>query len=196
LLPTYLINKEAIYNYFLAKGQGKNIFSPLPFPLNPWNFMSSKQTPDHISSLLGEMISRRNWQERFELHDVFNFWEKAVSADIAKQARPVKFRGKVLWVEVSDSVWMQQLQFLKMGLLEKINREFKSVQVEDIRFQLRLPDREAPPPIRPPQRQAGPPPTGEAARQFQEELAQIADPELQAAMIRCWRTLFPYKDDR
>ncbi len=158
--------------------------------------MSRKHTPDHISSLLGDMINRRKWQDRFELHEVFNFWQKAVGQEIAKHASPTKFRGKVLWIEVSDSIWMQQLQFLKITLLEKVNKEFKSVAVEDIRFQLKLPGQEVAEVARPPVRQAGAAPTAEDAQQFQQNLDNISDPELKAAMLRCWRTLFPYQHER
>lgn len=155
--------------------------------------MSRRHKPDHISALLGEMIERRHWQDRFELHEVFSFWEKAVGKDIAKHARPAKFRGKVLWLDVSDSIWMQQLQFLKTTLLRTINKQFDTVEVEDIRFQLKLPhsEREAEPRI--PLRQAGPGPTPDAARHFQDSLDAIEDPELKEAMLRCWRTLYPFK---
>ncbi len=185
---------EAMYNYFLAKGQGKNIFSSSCQPFSDDFLMSRRHKPDHISSLLGEMVERRHWQERFELHEVFTFWEKAVGKDIARHARPAKFRGKVLWLDVSDSIWMQQLQFLKTTLLAKINSQFDSVEVEDIRFQLQLPKQEESVEPRVPLRQPGPGPTGEDARRFQESLAEIDDPELREAMLRCWRTLFPYKE--
>ncbi len=158
--------------------------------------MSRKHRPDHISALLGDMIQRRHWQDRFELHEVFNFWNKAVGKEIASHATPAKFRGKVLWVDVSDSIWMQQLQFLKTTLLDKINKGFKSVEVEDIRFQLKLPGQDESEPARPPARQAGTPPSADEARQFQENLENIDDPDLKEAMLRCWYTLFPYMDGR
>lgn len=158
--------------------------------------MRSKHAPNHISSLLGEMIQNRHWQDRFELHEVFNFWEKAVGKDIAKHATPAKFRGKVLWIEVSDSIWMQQLQFLKITLLTKVNKEFDSVAVEDIRFQLKLPSREAAEVARPPSRRPGAAPTVEDAQRFEQNLEEIEDSDLKQAMLRCWRTLFPYQGQR
>ena len=156
--------------------------------------MSRKHQPDHISALLGEMITRRKWQDRFELHEVFDFWEKSVGKEIAKHATPSKFRGKVLWVDVSDSIWMQQLQFLKTTLIDKINKEFDSVQVDDIRFQLQLPSDQPPKKETPPLRQVGPQPQAGDLTKFEEFLGDVDDPELKVAMLRCWRTLFPYKD--
>ncbi|MEN8258677.1 MAG: DUF721 domain-containing protein [Thermodesulfobacteriota bacterium] len=156
--------------------------------------MSRKHTPDHISSLLGEMITRRHWQDRFELHEVFDFWEKAVGKEIASHATPAKYRGKVLWVDVSDSIWMQQLQFLKTALMDKVNKEFDSVEVEDIRFQLRLPTDDTPKRESPP-RPVGPAPDAGDLTQFEEFLGDIDDPELKVAMLRCWRSLFPYQDE-
>ena len=156
--------------------------------------MSRKHKPDHISSLLGDMIKRRKWQDRFELHEVFNFWNQAVGKEISKHATPAKFRGKVLWVDVSDSIWMQQLQFLKTTLIEKVNKQFDSVEVEDIRFQLKLPDQDSHEEHRLPLRQAGSIASDDDARKFHRSLEEIDDPELQDAMIRCWRTLYPYQD--
>lgn len=156
--------------------------------------MSRKHTPDHISSVLGKMITRRHWQDRFELHEVFNFWKKAVGKEIAEHASPAKFRGKVLWIEVSDSIWMQQLQFLKIALIAKVNKEFKSVEVEDIRFQLIVPSDQPQKTSSPPPRPAGPPPDASDLSQFNASLADIDDPELKAAMIRCWQSLFPYQE--
>ncbi len=139
------------------------------------------------------MITRRKWQDRFELHEVFDFWEKAVGKEIASHATPSKFRGKVLWVDVSDSIWMQQLQFLKTMLLEKINKQFEAVEVEDIRFQLLLPN-DSLPKTTPPPRPAGPLPDEGDLTQFEEFLGDVDDPELKVAMLRCWRILFPYKE--
>ncbi len=70
------------------------------------------------------------------MHTVFDFWNEVVGREIAEKTRPQLIRGKVLWVNVSDSVWMQQLHFQKMMLLEKINERLGTDSIEDIRFHL------------------------------------------------------------
>lgn len=70
------------------------------------------------------------------LHAVFRFWDETVGKEVAQHAQPHVIRGTVLWVKVSDSIWMQQLHLQKSILLEKINRRLKNDTLSDMRFQL------------------------------------------------------------
>ena len=98
--------------------------------------MSDKGKLTDIATLLSGIIKDRDWQKILNRHRVFEFWDKAVGKDIAAHARPKFIRGLVLWVDVSDSVWMQQLHLQKNYLLEAINKRLGEDQLEDIRFQL------------------------------------------------------------
>ncbi|MCK5323317.1 MAG: DUF721 domain-containing protein, partial [Desulfobulbaceae bacterium] len=69
--------------------------------------MSNTDKPTQISALLAEIIRKRNWHRRIGLHQVFDFWGEIVEKDAAALSRPFLIRGTVLWVNVSDSAWMQ-----------------------------------------------------------------------------------------
>ena len=92
--------------------------------------------PVSISRLLADVCEHKKWRTRLELHRVFEFWDDVVGREIAAVARPALIRGHVLWVKVTDSVWMQQLHLQKMLLLQKINQQLGEENVADIRFQL------------------------------------------------------------
>ena len=90
--------------------------------------------PVEISRLLSTVFENRKWRSKLELHRVF--WNKTVGKEIAAVAQPYLIRGHVLWVKVRDSIWMQQLHFQKMLLLENINKQLVNEKFSDIHFQL------------------------------------------------------------
>jgi manganese/zinc/iron transport system substrate-binding protein len=59
-----------------------------------------------------------------------------VGPDISGRAQPACIRGSVLWVDVLDSIWMQQLHLQKLLLLDLINRRLDNGSISDIRFKL------------------------------------------------------------
>jgi hypothetical protein len=92
--------------------------------------------PVELSRLLSSVFENKNWRSKLELHRVFEFWNSTVGKEIAAVAQPSLIRGHVLWVKVTDSVWMQQLHLQKILLLEKINQQFQEEKISDIHFQL------------------------------------------------------------
>ena len=92
--------------------------------------------PVEISRLLSTVFENRKWRSKLELHRVFEFWNKTVGKEIDAVAQPYLIRGHVLWVKVRDSIWMQQLHFQKMLLLENINKQLVNEKFSDIHFQL------------------------------------------------------------
>ncbi|MFZ5759995.1 MAG: DUF721 domain-containing protein [Thermodesulfobacteriota bacterium] len=142
--------------------------------------------PTSIRTLLHTLIATKGWEGRVAVHQVFLLWEELVGPDIARHAQPYLIRKDILWLRVSDSVWMQQLQFLKIMLLDKINGRLPKGRLADLRFQLdsslgqeSASEDEA---ARP-----GPLAPSPAERQeFERLLGEIADREIRAAIRRCW----------
>jgi hypothetical protein len=155
--------------------------------------MTRKKQPDHIGFVLGELVGKKNWTSRFELHQVFTFWDEIVGPEVAAQAKPVKMHGTVLWVEVAESVWLQQLQYLKMAFVDSINNRFGHNGLTDIRFSLKQhrhnsADQVVDPP------QPGPAPAKEDIDRFEKMIRSIGDDALRESISRCWATWFQYKD--
>ena len=92
--------------------------------------------PVAIGRLLGAVFADKKWKSRLELHRVFEFWNAVVGREIAAVAQPSVIRGHILWVRVTEPVWMQQLHLQKTLLLEKINQHLRGEEISDIRFQL------------------------------------------------------------
>ncbi|MCB2182179.1 MAG: DUF721 domain-containing protein [Desulfobulbaceae bacterium] len=146
----------------------------------------AKPTPIH--SLLNSLIASKGWKGRVELHRVFTFWDELVGADIARRAQPYVIRKGVLWVSVSDSVWMQQLHMLKEMFLHKINKRLKKEKFTDIRFQL---DSTLGRPVVEGDSRAETPvvrsePDKQSVEEFEKLLAEIEDEQIKNAMRKCW----------
>ena len=150
--------------------------------------MSPTAKPTPLASLLGTLSQEKRWRERFGLHAVFLFWHEVVGEEIACRAQPHVIRGTVLWVEVSDPVWLQQLHLQRGLLLGEINgRLATEAKLTDIRFQLNSAlDRETVPVIEelPPEspQQLSP----DETRELDQLLAVLPDDGARATMRRFW----------
>lgn len=141
-----------------------------------------------IGKLLGTLSQDKNWRERMGMHTLFLFWDEVVGEEIACRAQPLIIRGTVLWVEVGDPVWLQQLHLQRGTLLGEVNRRLPSeTKLTDIRFQLNSALDQEPAPAE--VEEDAPPPqplTPEEARELDSLLATLADDEARLTMRRLW----------
>jgi len=143
------------------------------------------QRPEKINSLLAGLFRQSGWQDKLDLHAVFSFWDEMVGKRISEQARPSVIRGTVLWVLVSDPVWMQQLHLQKILLLEKINQRLAGQKLTDIRFKLAHGGQKGPP-----AEKGGPPAEKEIDQGKKQAFSQltsgIKNDEIKKALQSFW----------
>lgn len=67
---------------------------------------------------------------------IWAVWEDAVGKAIACRARPLWIKNGCLRVNVSDSIWLQELEYFKETIIEKLNGKLgrNAVQRIDFRF--------------------------------------------------------------
>ncbi|MFZ5773964.1 MAG: DciA family protein [Thermodesulfobacteriota bacterium] len=141
-----------------------------------------------MDSLLAGLIRERHWERQVGLHAIFAAWPKLVGAEIARRAVPQVIRGTVLWVGVTDSVWMQQLHLLKQELLERINAGLTgSERVSDLRFQLETKVAQQAEPAAPAQAPAARPLDQGELRDFEAMVGAVADPGLRRRLVALWK---------
>jgi hypothetical protein len=108
-----------------------------------------------------------------------------VGPDIGARAQPVFIRGRTLWVEVTDSIWMQQLHLQKMLLLELLNSKLEGPTLADIRFALNPELNKGAGII--PHRKATRPVDLEKLAAFEKDLAMVQDEGIKEALRRLWK---------
>jgi predicted nucleic acid-binding Zn ribbon protein len=92
--------------------------------------------PVPLGSVLEEAMRASKIDVDLDVYRLWEEWTHLVGPAIAQNASPEAIKGKLLLVNVSSSPWMQQLQYLKSELMEKLNTALGRNAVEDIRFKI------------------------------------------------------------
>ncbi len=93
-------------------------------------------SPKPLHAVLGDALRVLGVQGPMKTYSIWGSWSEIVGDAVASNARPSAVRNQILFLEVSHSTWIQQLQFLKPTLLEKVNTFLGESLVRDIRFRL------------------------------------------------------------
>jgi predicted nucleic acid-binding Zn ribbon protein len=67
---------------------------------------------------------------------IWRVWDRAVGAEIARNARPAAIKGPLLLVHVTSSTWLHHLQYRKGDLLAQLNDALGQAVVSDIKFKI------------------------------------------------------------
>jgi len=93
-----------------------------------------REKPENISNILTPFLKRTGLSWRIKEQKIMENWKEIVGQDIAQNTEPSKLRGGVLYIKVSNPVWIQQLQFFKEMIVKNIHQEIKEIVVDDLRF--------------------------------------------------------------
>jgi len=83
----------------------------------------AKKSPqlERVGEVLDKSLKRLDLAPRLDDYGVWPIWNEIVGGTIARNAQPEKIRNGTLFVKVSSPVWMQQLQFMKEMIADKLN---------------------------------------------------------------------------
>jgi hypothetical protein len=93
-----------------------------------------RKSPSTLGEVLGPFLKSSGLRRRIQEKKLLDSWEKAVGVAIAERTQPMGVKNRVLQVRVSSSVWMQQLQFMKELILQKLYEETGIHLLQDVRF--------------------------------------------------------------
>ena len=97
---------------------------------------SRSSTPEQIESILERVFTSLDLGMKVKQYQIWEVWDSVVGEAIARQARPQQVRNMVLWISVSSSTWMQQLEFMKKQIVNRLNEQIGEVVINDIRFRI------------------------------------------------------------
>ena len=89
-----------------------------------------------IGRILPDVLRDCRREKAADLTTIGEIWQAAVGTAIAENTLPAAFKGRLLLVHVSSSVWLHQLQFVKQDLIDKVNAAADRRLVEDITFKI------------------------------------------------------------
>lgn len=90
----------------------------------------------HLGDILSEVVAGYRRRPEGRLSIIWEIWDGAVGETIAENARPAAFKGDLLLVHVSSSVWLQQLRFIKQEIMKKVNTALGNESVREIKFKI------------------------------------------------------------
>ncbi len=137
-----------------------------------------------VAQILPQLIRESGWETQLDLHSVFATWRRIVDPETAGHCRPLKIRRGVLWLEVENSAWLQQLRFQKHHLLGTINATLKMSSLQDIK--LMLPEGKNPAEAVPARAIRFIPPPPDEVAAFERQISFIEDEECREALLRFW----------
>ena len=94
----------------------------------------ANDAPSRVAEPLERLLRRIDPRRQFRVYRLWKFWAEEVGEPIAAQAQPAGFHAGVLSVRVSTHAWMQELQFLKEIIRERLNARLGSDLIRDIYF--------------------------------------------------------------
>ena len=136
-------------------------------------------TIDRVGEVLGNSLKRLDLSYRLNEYGIWPVWDEVVGKTIAVNAQPEKIRNGTLFVKVTSSVWMQQLQFMKEMIAERLNNRLNREVVKNIFFVVGRIDSPEPSESR-----ISTPPIDQEPKIDQQFLESVSDPELRQAFIK------------
>ena len=97
--------------------------------------MAKKDPPiERFGQVLEKSLKRLELSPRLDEYSVWPIWNEVVGPTIARNAQPERIRNGTLFVKVTSPVWMQQLQYMKEMIAERLNQRLKTDTVRNIFF--------------------------------------------------------------
>jgi predicted nucleic acid-binding Zn ribbon protein len=93
-----------------------------------------RSEPEKIGSILNDVLIKFGLKQEIERHKALFIWNQVVGKEIASHTKPGWITNGILWIMVDDSIWCQELEFLKNQIREKINLHLSSSKIRGIKF--------------------------------------------------------------
>jgi predicted nucleic acid-binding Zn ribbon protein len=89
-----------------------------------------------VGEVADKILEKAISPDLFKTIRIAEKWEKIAGTQIAKISSPLNFKRKVLYVQVSNSVWLRELATgpAKAMILQKINELFGEKYCKEIKF--------------------------------------------------------------
>ncbi len=136
----------------------------------------------HIADVVNDIFATSALPINLGDARIWKLWDGLVGEEIARHARPATINKGVLFVKVTDSVWLQELEFMAEEIKTRINEKLKREAVRKIRFRVGAPQQSPEPETHKPTRDSDPDLSPETEREMNKILARVKDKELRSSI--------------
>ena len=136
-----------------------------------------RRNMERLGDIIDRTVKRLPLRRKLDDYALWGIWDDTVGPTVARNAQPEKIRNGTLFIRVRAATWMQQLQYMKDILMEKLNQRLEREVVTNVFFVMgEFPSE--PPPEAP----DATVPVVDATRLPERELGRIEDPELRNSL--------------
>lgn len=140
---------------------------------------------ERLGQILDKSLKRLELSGRIEEYGIWPIWNDTVGPVVARNAQPEKVRNGTLFVSVTSPTWMNELQYVKQIITDKLNEQIGREVVKNIFFVLGR--QEAPKP--PLAAQAAAESAASGGPELKEtQLEAVRDPEVRQVLKRLFDT--------
>jgi len=88
--------------------------------------------PLALSSILDEIVVKRDWKQGIAEGTLFTEWESVVGNEIATHSTPLSLLDGVLTIQTTSTAWATQLNTMKSALLKTITTSAPGALVDSL----------------------------------------------------------------
>lgn len=94
----------------------------------------NKKSAQTVGTALDQLLKNLGIDRRVHEQRVVLEFEKAMGVEFCKRARAVKIENGILFLEVINSVWRQELFYQKETIRQRLNAYFGDYTIKEIIF--------------------------------------------------------------
>ncbi|MFQ5649495.1 MAG: DciA family protein [bacterium] len=96
--------------------------------------MSRRKQPQLLQKSISSVLRNLGIESRVKEYQVIAKWPALVGKRVANATSAVRVADGILFVKVKNSVWRNELIYLKRDLFKKIDKEVGMGVIKDIRY--------------------------------------------------------------
>lgn len=96
--------------------------------------MNNKESEYSLSHLLKKTLEYYNLNYVVENNEIVEKYSEIVGQQINKYSKAIKFEKGILFIEVENSAWKNELLLMSEKIKEKINQYFEKEIVKEIKI--------------------------------------------------------------
>ncbi|MBN2891448.1 MAG: DUF721 domain-containing protein [Bacteroidales bacterium] len=94
--------------------------------------MAKKSTPKPLGNILETYIKALGHEDKYLAAKIVNNWDEIVGKAVANNTQELFVENKVLYVKVESSILKHELNFIKSGLIDKINKYLEKNIIQNV----------------------------------------------------------------
>lgn len=99
--------------------------------------MTKKKTSSRVGDVLPDVLTQLKLNEPLKAYRAVEQWNDVVGERLARHTRAVSVHEGVLLVEADSSVWMQEIQFHKRRILDRLGHHSGKGKIRELKCVLR-----------------------------------------------------------